>query len=72
VVLLALADDTAVEEVVLGPGGLISSLGDAALVDTSTVSPATSRFSPPPSPGGRMVAAPILGAPAAVLAGMAT
>ena len=74
-VLLSLSDDRAVLDVVLdGAGGdpLAGSLGEAALVDLSTVSPATSRRVAGALVGERYVAAPILGGPQAVLDGQAS
>jgi|HubBroStandDraft_1064217.scaffolds.fasta_scaffold18089_2 3-hydroxyisobutyrate dehydrogenase-like beta-hydroxyacid dehydrogenase len=70
VVLTSLADDAAVRAVVAGEGGVASCLGDAPLVETSTVAPATTREMAA-AVGGRMVAAPVLGAPGAVQAGKA-
>jgi 3-hydroxyisobutyrate dehydrogenase-like beta-hydroxyacid dehydrogenase len=69
-VLTSLADDDAVRAVVAGEDGVAGVLGDAILVETSTVSPATTR-EVAAAVGGRMVAAPVMGAPAAVRAGQA-
>jgi 3-hydroxyisobutyrate dehydrogenase-like beta-hydroxyacid dehydrogenase len=73
---LSLAGDQAVDEVVLGgsapdSAGLAAALGDAALVDHSTVAPITSRRIADAVPGGRMIAAPVLGGPEAVEKGTA-
>ena len=72
-VLLSLTDDAAVREVVVGPHGVRAAAldGAALVVDTSTVSPATSREIAA-ALGDRLVAAPILGAPQAVATGGAT
>lgn len=71
-VLTALADDDAVRAVALGRDGVAGALpADAVLVDTSTVGPATTRALAAALPG-RFVAAPVLGAPEAVLEGRAT
>lgn len=69
-VISCLANDDAVEETALGPGGVRSSIGDRTYVDASTVSPALGAalgraFE-------RYVALPILGAPEAVHEGRAT
>ncbi len=71
-VLLSLADDDAALSVTTGPEGIAGSLGPAVLVDTSTVSPATSRREAAAVGARQMVAAPVLGAPSAVAAGAAT
>jgi 3-hydroxyisobutyrate dehydrogenase-like beta-hydroxyacid dehydrogenase len=68
--LVSLADDRAVRTVVL-ESNLPQRLGDGVLVDLSTVAPETSRAEAEAMPGRRMVAAPVLGAPAAVLSGHA-
>lgn len=71
-VLTALADDDALRAVVLGADGVAECLpAGAVLVDTSTVGPATTRALAAALPG-RFVAAPVLGAPEAVLEGRAT
>ena len=71
IVITSLADDAAVREVCLGPGGVAASLGsDALLGEASTVAPATSR-AVASAMDGRFVDAPILGGPAAVLSGQA-
>jgi 3-hydroxyisobutyrate dehydrogenase-like beta-hydroxyacid dehydrogenase len=64
----SLADDAAVRAVVTGPHGVAAGLGDGVLVDTSTVSPeTTAKLSE--AVAGRLLASPILGAPAAVVSG---
>lgn len=68
--LVSLADDRAVRTVVLETN-VLQSLGDGVLVDLSTVSPVTGRAEAEAMPGRRMVAAPVLGAPAAVRSGQA-
>jgi 3-hydroxyisobutyrate dehydrogenase-like beta-hydroxyacid dehydrogenase len=71
-VLVSLADEEAVRRTVLGDSGVISSLPDkAVVVDMSTVGPAMSREEEAAIPGGRFLAAPIAGAPAAVESGQA-
>src|ERR1700733_2614707 len=66
-VFTSLADDAAVRAVVIGPQGVAVGLGEASvLADASTVSPQTSRYIAEVV-AGRMLATPILGAPAAVL-----
>lgn len=69
-VLVSLSDDRAVREAVLA-SDLPGRLGVGTLVDMSTVSPETSRAEAERVPGRRMVAAPVLGAPAAVRSGQA-
>jgi 3-hydroxyisobutyrate dehydrogenase-like beta-hydroxyacid dehydrogenase len=74
-VLLSLADDEAVLDVVLNGVGsvpLAESLNDAALIDLSTISPSTSRRVARSIIGEQYVAAPVLGGPQAVLDGHAT
>jgi 3-hydroxyisobutyrate dehydrogenase-like beta-hydroxyacid dehydrogenase len=71
VVVLSLADDEAVRAVALGPGGAIDALGDALLVDMSTVGPRTTRTLAKAAGPGQMVAAPVLGAPEALRTGRA-
>ena len=72
VVVTSLSDDAAVRAVVAGEDGVAAALGaSAVLVDASTVSPDTTR-AVATAVGGRLVACPILGAPAAVAAGEAT
>jgi 3-hydroxyisobutyrate dehydrogenase-like beta-hydroxyacid dehydrogenase len=65
---MSLADDDAVREVVCGPFGAVAGIGDGVLVDASTVSPETSA-QVARAMSGRFLAAPILGAPAAVVSG---
>jgi 3-hydroxyisobutyrate dehydrogenase-like beta-hydroxyacid dehydrogenase len=67
-VFISLADDTAVRSVVSET--LLARLGDAVLVDASTVSPQTTAELAAAVPR-RSLAAPILGSPAAVAAGEA-
>ena len=66
----SLADDDAVRTVVTGAGGVAAGLGDGVLIDASTVSPeTTAQINEAVS--GRLLASPILGAPAAVISGEA-
>jgi 3-hydroxyisobutyrate dehydrogenase-like beta-hydroxyacid dehydrogenase len=67
-VLLSLTDDTAVRAVM---ERLAQVEAGPIVVDTSTVSPATSRAARDLAPGGRFVSAPIAGGPQAVLEGSA-
>ena len=69
-VFMSLADDDAVRAVVCGPDGAAAGIGDGVLVDASTVSPETSA-QVARAVSGRFLAAPILGAPAAVVSGEA-
>jgi 3-hydroxyisobutyrate dehydrogenase-like beta-hydroxyacid dehydrogenase len=62
-----LADDAAVRSVVTGPDGAASGLGAGVLIDASTVSPETTAHLAD-ALGGRLLASPILGSPAAVVA----
>jgi len=62
----SLADDAAVRTVVTGQNGVASELGEGVLIDTSTVSPETTADLAA-AVAGRLLASPILGAPAAVL-----
>jgi 3-hydroxyisobutyrate dehydrogenase-like beta-hydroxyacid dehydrogenase len=72
VVMMSLSDDAAVKEVCFDRGA-IKSLGDSAvLVDTSTVSPDTSRELAAAVPGGRAVDAPIMGGPGQLEQGQVT
>jgi 3-hydroxyisobutyrate dehydrogenase-like beta-hydroxyacid dehydrogenase len=64
----SLADDAAVHAVVTGRDGVAAGLGDGVLIDTSTVSPATTADLAE-AVGGRLLASPILGSPTAVLSG---
>ena len=70
IALTSLTDDEAVRAVVTGGGGVSGCLSGGVLVETSTVGPATTR-AVASAVGGRMVAAPVLGAPAAARAGKA-
>ena len=66
----SLADDDAVRTVVTGADGVAAGLGDGVLIDASTVSPeTTAQINEAVS--GRLLASPILGAPAAVISGEA-
>lgn len=66
----SLADDDAVRTVVTGADGVAAGLGDGVLIDASTVSPeTTAQINEAVS--GRLLASPILGAPAAVVSGEA-
>ncbi|MFF4776375.1 NAD(P)-dependent oxidoreductase [Microtetraspora fusca] len=66
-VLISLADDAAVREVMTRLAGIEGPI----FADMSTVSPDTSRALGEAAPGGRFVAAPIIGGPAAVVEGNA-
>jgi 3-hydroxyisobutyrate dehydrogenase-like beta-hydroxyacid dehydrogenase len=68
--LTSLADDAAVRAVVSGPDGVAAGLGGGVLIDASTVSPETTAELTD-AVAGRMLASPILGAPAAVISGEA-
>ena len=67
-IFMSLADDDAVRAVVCGRDGAAAGIGDGVLVDASTVSPETSA-QVARAVSGRFLAAPILGAPAAVVSG---
>lgn len=70
--LLVLSDDEAVLDVCLGQGRLLDVLGsEAALINVSTVAPATVVSLRSHSRSSRVIDAPIMGTPAAVLAGNA-
>jgi 3-hydroxyisobutyrate dehydrogenase-like beta-hydroxyacid dehydrogenase len=70
VVLVSLADDAAVIDVCLGADGALAALPeDAILADLSTVAPATARRLAEAGPAGRVLDAPVMGAPAAVARG---
>jgi 3-hydroxyisobutyrate dehydrogenase-like beta-hydroxyacid dehydrogenase len=71
-VLMSLADDRAVLDVAGRLAELRSDQDPPILVDMSTVSPETSRRFPGLAPGGRFVAAPIIGAPQTILESMAS
>ncbi|GLW98543.1 NAD(P)-dependent oxidoreductase [Microtetraspora sp. NBRC 16547] len=66
-VLLSLAGDEAVREVMVR----LAEVGGPIVADMSTVSPDTSRALREAAPGGRFVAAPIIGGPQAVVSGQA-
>jgi 3-hydroxyisobutyrate dehydrogenase-like beta-hydroxyacid dehydrogenase len=66
----SLADDAAVRTVVTGQDGVAAGLGDGVLIDTSTVSSETTADLAE-AVGGRLLASPILGSPAAVVSGEA-
>ena len=66
----SLADDAAVWTVVTGQDGVAAGLGDGVLIDASTVSPQTTAELAE-AVGQRLLASPILGAPAAVASGEA-
>jgi 3-hydroxyisobutyrate dehydrogenase-like beta-hydroxyacid dehydrogenase len=66
----SLANDDVVRAVVTGPDGAAAGLGDGVLIDASTVSPETTAQIRE-AVAGRFLASPVLGAPAAVLAGEA-
>ena len=66
----SLADDAAVLSVVTGQDGVAAGLGDGVLIDASTVSPDTTAHLAG-AVGGRLLAAPILGSPSAVVSGEA-
>ena len=66
----SLADDAAVRAVVTGRDGVAVGLGDGVLIDTSTVSPATTADLAE-AVAGRLLASPILGSPTAVVLGEA-
>jgi 3-hydroxyisobutyrate dehydrogenase-like beta-hydroxyacid dehydrogenase len=70
VVMSILAADAAVTEVLLPGGEPLPLATDAVLVECSTVAPATTRHLAARY-GGRLVASPVLGAPAALEAGTA-
>jgi 3-hydroxyisobutyrate dehydrogenase-like beta-hydroxyacid dehydrogenase len=71
-VLMSLADDQAVLDVMTRLAELRSVPDAPIVVDMSTVSPETSRKLRDMAPGHRFVAAPIIGGPQAVLEGMAS
>jgi 3-hydroxyisobutyrate dehydrogenase-like beta-hydroxyacid dehydrogenase len=68
---ISLVNDEAVIDVVLGPRGAASGIDATIVVDTSTVSPGTTRRLAQELPDGQFLAAPILGAPLAVAHGLA-
>jgi 3-hydroxyisobutyrate dehydrogenase-like beta-hydroxyacid dehydrogenase len=69
--LMSLADDQAVREVMTRLADLGLDPGGPIVADMSTVSPGTSRALVDLAPGGRFVAAPIVGGPQAVVEGQA-
>ncbi|WP_424533293.1 NAD(P)-dependent oxidoreductase [Sphaerisporangium viridialbum] len=71
-VLMSLADDRAVLDVMEGLTGLDADPDGPIVVDMSTVSPETSRRLRDMVPGRRFLAAPIIGAPQTVFANMAS
>lgn len=69
-VLVVLADDAAVREVCLGEDGVLAALGPTAvLANVSTVAPDTARQLAAAGPVGRVLDAPVMGAPAAIARG---
>jgi 3-hydroxyisobutyrate dehydrogenase-like beta-hydroxyacid dehydrogenase len=66
----SLTDDAAVRSVVTGEHGVAAGLGDGVLLEASTVSPETTAELAD-AVGGRLLASPILGSPAAVVSGEA-
>src|ERR1700716_2053008 len=66
----SLTDDAAVRSVVTGEHGVAAGLGDGGLLEASTVSPETTAELAG-AVGGRLLASPILGSPAAVVSGEA-
>lgn len=71
VVLISVADDRAVREVVLEPSGLLAAGPTAMIVNASTVSSVTTRELRARIPLGQLVVSPVLGSPQAVAAGTA-
>src|SRR5271165_1307084 len=70
VVLVVLADDTAVLDVCLGDHGVLASLEpDGVFANISTVSPETARRLAEEGPGGRVLDAPVMGSPAMIAGG---
>ena len=70
VVLVSLADDAAVTDVCLGADGALAALPeDAILANVSTVAPETARRLAAAGPAGRVLDAPVMGAPAAIARG---
>jgi len=70
VVLVVLADDSAVIDVCLGQHGALAALGPAAvLANVSTVAPETVLRLAGAGPGGRVLDAPVMGSPAAISGG---
>jgi 3-hydroxyisobutyrate dehydrogenase-like beta-hydroxyacid dehydrogenase len=70
VVLVSLADDAAVTDICLGADGALAALPeDASLANLSTVAPQTARRLAAAGPAGRVLDAPVMGAPAAIARG---
>jgi 3-hydroxyisobutyrate dehydrogenase len=70
VVLVVLADDTAVVDVCLAGNGALGSLGPTAVfANISTVSPDTARRLAEAGPKDRVLDAPVMGSPAMIVAG---
>jgi 3-hydroxyisobutyrate dehydrogenase-like beta-hydroxyacid dehydrogenase len=64
VVLMVLADDSAVLDIALGPDGVLASLGaETVLANVSTVSPETIRRLADAGPPDRVLDAPVMGSP---------
>jgi 3-hydroxyisobutyrate dehydrogenase-like beta-hydroxyacid dehydrogenase len=71
VVLIVVADDTAVDSVCLGEHGVMGSLPTGAtLAIVSTVAPGTVRRIADAGPRDRVLDAPVMGSPASIVAGM--
>jgi 3-hydroxyisobutyrate dehydrogenase-like beta-hydroxyacid dehydrogenase len=70
VVLVVLADDTAVFDVCLGSHGALASLGPSAVfINISTVSPDAARRLAEAGPQDRVLDAPVMGSPAMIVGG---
>jgi 3-hydroxyisobutyrate dehydrogenase len=70
VVLIVLADDTAVIEVCLGADGVLASLGPSAVcANVSTVAPETIRRLVDAGPAQRILDSPVMGSPEMIAAG---
>src|SRR5438477_4536841 len=65
IVFTMVSDDRALEEVTLGPGGLLDRLGDGVHVSMSTIAPRTARRLADlhRERGGRYIASPVFGKP---------
>ena len=71
IVLVVLADDTAVLNVCLGSSGALASLGPGAVfANISTVSPGTARRLAEAGPEDRVLDAPVMGSPAMIVGGL--
>jgi 3-hydroxyisobutyrate dehydrogenase len=71
VVLVVVADDSAVFDICLGGDGALASLGPTAvLANISTVSPDTARRLAEAGPEGRVLDAPVMGSPAMIAGGL--